>query len=176
MLKANVGLSRKLSENYNSTGFALNIEGELTAPPSDPQAVVEQLKELYDLAEEALDQQIERSKSIDAVAGHDQAIRRTRSENGNRRGESVRNGNGDHLHRGTQQQSGNVNVPATNKQISYLLSIGRRQKLSTVQLESEIANILGERVGVYDLTKSEAAQVIDALTSGSETARSQGRY
>ena len=59
--------------------------------------------------------------------------------------------------------------------MSYLLSIGRRQRLSTVQLEEEIANILGEQIGVYDLTKGEAAKVIDALTSN-QTTRSSGRY
>ena len=31
MIKANVGLSRKLSANFNSTGFSLNLEGEILA-------------------------------------------------------------------------------------------------------------------------------------------------
>ena len=179
MLKVNVGLSRKLSKDYNSTGFTVNIEGEITAPTSDPQAVIEQVKELYDLAEESLDQQIERTKSIDAVASRDETGRQRRSENGNGRRESSRNGNGNgnghDQQRASQQQNGNGDVPATNKQVSYLLSIGRRQRLSTVQLEEEIAKILGEQIGVYDLTKSEAARIIDALTS-SQTTRSNGRY
>jgi len=62
------GLSRKLSKDYNSEGFSINLEGEVSAPVNDPQGVVEQVKELYDLAEEALAQQIERAKSTEAIA------------------------------------------------------------------------------------------------------------
>ena len=72
MLKVNVGLSRKLSKDYNSTGFTINLEGEVAAPPNDAGAVVEQVKELYDLAEEALNLQIERSQSDAALASHDE--------------------------------------------------------------------------------------------------------
>jgi hypothetical protein len=39
MLKINVGLSKKLSKDYNSTGYSVNLEGEITAPVSDPDAV-----------------------------------------------------------------------------------------------------------------------------------------
>ena len=53
---------------------------------------------------------------------------------------------------------------ATNKQVQYLLSIGKRQRLSTTQLETRIAEILGRRVGVYQLSKREAGTVIEALT------------
>ena len=59
MLRVNVGLSRKLSKDYNSTGYSVNLDGEISAPVSDPQAVIDQVKELWDLAEEALGQQIE---------------------------------------------------------------------------------------------------------------------
>jgi len=54
MLRVNVGLSRKLSKDYNSTGYSVNLEGELTAHVNDPEAVVVQAKEIYDLAEEIL--------------------------------------------------------------------------------------------------------------------------
>ncbi len=47
MLKANVGLSRKLSKDYNSTGFSLNLEGEVNATLDDPEAVIERIRELY---------------------------------------------------------------------------------------------------------------------------------
>jgi len=60
MLRVNVGLSRKVSRDYNSTGFSTNIDGEVTAPVSDAEAVIEQVKQLYDLAEEALDVEISR--------------------------------------------------------------------------------------------------------------------
>ena len=146
MLKVNVGLSRKLSKDYNSEGFSINIEGEVSAAVNDPQAVVEQVRELQDLAEEALAQQIERAQSTAAIAsrdeeprGHEGNGRRTNPEN-NRRTSS--NGNG---HKPDEA--------ATNKQIQYLLSIGKRMRISTAALEKEIADILGREINLYDLSK-----------------------
>ena len=86
MLRANVGLSRKLSKDYNSTGYSINLDGEITAPVSDPEAVIEQVKELFDLAEEVLGQQIDRSQSESAIASHDEEPRPPAAVN--------RNGNG----------------------------------------------------------------------------------
>ncbi len=68
MLRVNVGLSRKLSKDYNSTGFSINLDGEVMAPVSDAEAVIEKVKELFDLAEEALGRQIERNDSEAAIA------------------------------------------------------------------------------------------------------------
>lgn len=53
MFKVNVGLSRKLSRDYNSTGFSLNLERELCVGTDDPEVLIEKIKEVYDLAEEA---------------------------------------------------------------------------------------------------------------------------
>jgi hypothetical protein len=55
-----------VSRDYQSQGFSLNIEGEVHTATSDPKELVEEIKELYDLAEEALDQQIERAQSASA--------------------------------------------------------------------------------------------------------------
>lgn len=71
MLKVNVGLSRKLSRDYNSTGFSLNLEGELCVGLDDPEAMIEKVKEFYDLAEEALNQQIERYEGESAIGNRD---------------------------------------------------------------------------------------------------------
>jgi len=161
MLKVNVGLSRKLSKDYNSEGFSINVEGEVSAAVNDPQAVVEQVKELYDLAEDALAQQIERAQSTAAIASRDEEPRAARSTNGNGRDPAPEtnrrpstNGNG---HKPDE--------PATNKQVQFLLSIGKRMRLSTTELESEIEQILGQQVGLYDLTKRQAATVLDQLTA-----------
>ncbi len=160
MLKCNVGLSRKLSKDYNSEGFSINIEGEVTATVNDPQAVVEQVKELYDLAEEALAQQIERAQSTAAIASRDEEPRAARNTNGRAAPETNR--------RPSTNGSGNghkPDEPATNKQVQFLLSIGKRMRLSTSQLEAEVEQILGQPVGLYDLTKKQAAVVIDGLNA-----------
>jgi hypothetical protein len=162
MLRVNVGLSRKLSKDYNSTGFSINLDGEVTASTSDAEAVVEQVKELFDLAEEALDQQIERAQSETAIAGRDEE-RPTAPTNGvNGRSKPVSNG---HSRLPPENGNGHSDDIATNKQINYLLSIGKRQRLSTIQLENRIAEILGRVVGLYELSKRDAARVIDELTA-----------
>ena len=60
---------------------------------------------------------------------------------------------------------------ATNKQVQFLLTMGKRFKLSTPQLESKVAEIIGRRCGVYDLTKREAGLVLDQLTKNNGDGR-----
>jgi hypothetical protein len=180
MLRANVGLSRKLSKDYNSTGFTVNLDGEITAPTSDPEAVIEQVKELFDLAEEALSQQIDRTQSDAAIASRDEEPQPSAP--------ASRNGLGSNGSKGNRQTNGTNRIkdekptspsqngtgngredqPATNRQVQYLLTLSKRQKLSTVQLEKKIADILGRPVGVYDLSKMAAGIVIDVLSSSNE--------
>lgn len=173
MLRVNVGLSRKVSKDYNSTGFSINLDGEVTASPSDAEAVIVQVKELFDLAEEALNQEIERYQSESAIAARDEEPRSVPHENN-----GYGNGNGHRLpatpngtNGSTRQAPGNGHSEgemATSKQINYLLNIGKRQRLSTVQLERRIAEVLGQPVGLYDLGKRDAAKVIDVLTKPAE--------
>jgi len=160
MLKVNCGLSRKLSKDYQSTGFSVNIEGEITASVSDPDAVVEQVKEVFDLAEAALDAQIERAQSDSAIAAHDEPSA-TGRQNGNGRQPVAENTRRVPVSNG----NGRKDDTATNKQLQYLLSIGKRMKLTTAALEGEIYQILGEQVGLYDLTKMQAGIVIDQLAA-----------
>lgn len=77
MLKVNVGMSRKVSKDYNSTGFSINLEGDVAVSLDDPPRVVEKIKELYDFAEETLSMQIERYESESAIASHDRESHQT---------------------------------------------------------------------------------------------------
>ncbi|MFN0019492.1 MAG: hypothetical protein ACKVP0_14625 [Pirellulaceae bacterium] len=174
MLKVNVGLSRKLSRDYNSTGFSVNLEGEITVPTNDSDGVIQQVKELFDLAEESLDQQIERTRSINAQANHDGEPERG-PNNGQPRNGHAPNGHGTNGHNGRPSHDDRPVEPATNKQIQYLLSIGKRQRLSTNQLERQVQEILRREVGLYDLNKREAAQAIDALTGSAANGKAASR-
>ena len=165
MLKANVGLSRKISENFNSAGFSLNLEGEILATVDDPEAVIEGIRELYNVAEKALDRQIADSQANDAIARHE-------SEHPCR--DAVSDvADGQHSN-ASQPPNGNPNAkppvgdPATNKQVQFLQTLAKRHKLFGAKLESVIGDITGRRCSPYDLTKKEAGQVIDQL-SGAET-------
>jgi hypothetical protein len=180
MLRVNVGLSRKVSKDYNSTGFSINLDGEVSAPVSDPETVIEQVKELFDVAEEALDREIHRHQSDTAIASRDNDPPPPNT-NG-RAGRTGTNGspppeqpapantNGYGIGRSRREEA-QAPEAATNKQINYLLNLGKRGRLSTVQLEQKIEEVLGQQVGLYDLGKRDAAKVIDALTNGSATTR-----
>lgn len=171
MLRVNVGLSRKLTKDYNSSGYSINFDGEITASPTDAEAVIEQVKELFDLAEEALDQQIERSSSDDAFASRDQQ----QGSHGDGRRQQPAAGNGRTTSSQPAHDSRQDEELATNKQIQYLLNIGKHQRLSTAQLERKVADILGRHVGLYDLTKRAAAVAIEALTQPAGNGQSQRR-
>ena len=182
MLKVNVGLSRKLSRDYNSTGFSLNLEGEICVGPDDPEAMIEKVKEFYDLAEEALNQQIERYEGESAIGSRDeqQSHRSNGHSNGAAAREPSNNGNSSHDGNGQPNRNGNGQATngdaATNKQVQYLLNLGKRQGLTQLQLEDRIAAILSKKIGVYDLTKREAGDVIDALSqNGAPAANGNGR-
>ena len=178
MLRVNVGLSRKLSKDYNSNGFSVNIDGEVTASTNDAEAVMEQVKELFDLAEEALDLQVERSQGEAAIASRDiepsprpveQPVRQPAgSGNGSRNRTPASNAR---TNVGNESSSHSAEEPATNKQVNYLLNIGKRQRLSTAQLEKRLAEILGRPVGLYELSKQAAAFAIEQLTSSTPASR-----
>lgn len=163
MLKANIGLSRKITRDYNSTGYSVNIEGEILAPTDDHEGVLGRIKELFGLAEEALNVEIDRDQGEDAIGRRDEersAPPPSRHDAGN--GPSPpsqprRNGQPS-----VNSQSGDNKI--TDKQVKYLFMLAKRQRLSNSQLETEVEQIVGRQARVYDLSKKEAGRVIDALT------------
>lgn len=179
MLKANVGLSRKITRDFNSTGYSVNLDGEILASTDDAEAVTEKIKELFSLAQEALAQEIDRDQGEDAIGRRDEERPQPqpaptgngnahRSSNGTGQADRPSNGsaprstptNGNGTNNG---QNGNEEA-ATNKQVQFLLTMGKRFKLSTPQLEGKVADIIGRRCGVYDLTKKEAGLALDHFT------------
>ncbi len=178
MLKANVGLSRKITRDFNSTGYSVNLDGEILASTDDTEAITEKIKELFSLAQEALAQEIDRDQGEDAIGRRDEerpAPAPKFQPNGNGNGHVDRPGNspaprstptnGTGTKNGPSGQNGNEEA-ATNKQVQFLLTMGKRFKLSTPQLENRVAEIIGRRCGVYDLTKKEAGLVLDHFTKG----------
>jgi hypothetical protein len=167
MLKVNVGLARKLSRDFNSTGFTINLEGEVLAPVNETETVVERIQEFYDLAEEALLRQIERYQSDEAIASRDEptvtaAPLPAKPTARSAKAEETTTHSPSRLPNSAQTASGES---ATNKQIQFLLNLSKRSGLTTPQLENRIADILGQRTGLYDLSKRDAGAVLDALTA-----------
>jgi hypothetical protein len=161
MLKANVGISRKMSKDYNSQGFTLNLEGEILSTIDDPEAVIERIRELYAVAEEALDRQVSESQSIDATARRD--ADEQPDSNGRSNGHQANGSNGSQHRNGQSNGKPQNGEPASNKQVQYLQTLAKRQKLFGQKLEGFIEDAVGRRASPYDLSKAEAGTVIDAL-------------
>ncbi len=168
MLQANVGLSRKLTKDYNSHGFSVHLEGEVAVDRNDAEGVVERVQELYDIAEEALSRQIERHTSDVAIASRDEQPAPPSKTSHNRR-PNVQPPTEPAAEQ-TPARPPTGGDLATNKQIQFLLSLGKRQGLGKPALENRIEEILGQRVGVYDLTKRDAGTVLDSLTAEGQPA------
>lgn len=156
MLRVNVGLSRKVSRDYQSTGYSINLDNEIPAAPNDPKAILDAIDHLYRLAEDALAREIDRDQGEQAQGRRDELP----PANGDNRNPAP----ADAAPSGSERPRSGQDEAATNKQVQYLLSIGKRQNLSKPQLEERIEATLGRRLTVYQLSKREAGQVIDALT------------
>lgn len=161
MLKANVGLSRKLSEDDLSAGFSVNLEGEIQAGLDDPEAVIERVRELYDLADEALRRQIEAHRSDSAFASRDAAPGEV--EEGRADPRPARGLDGLPSRNGRSDGKPAAAEAASARQLQFLRSLASRRKLSAEALEEFIEGVLGRRRSPDDLTRKEAGAVIDAL-------------
>ncbi|HMO35604.1 MAG TPA: hypothetical protein PKA06_06140 [Gemmatales bacterium] len=71
MIRANVGLSRKISREYQSTGYSINIEGDVAVSADDTEATLAKVAELFQLAEEALNVEIDRDQGKQAIGNRD---------------------------------------------------------------------------------------------------------
>lgn len=161
MLKVNVGMSRKVSKDYNSTGFSVNLEGEIGVPLNDSEFVIEEIKKFYDLAEESLRLQIERYSDDGVIEAQPAVQRQQRQEQQAPTPTPNANGHVNRLNGNANHADEPFHPPASNKQIQFLLTLGKREGLTKLQLEQRAKSILGRNTDLYDLTRREAGQVID---------------
>jgi len=163
MIRANIGLSRKVTREFQSTGYSVNLEGDIAVALDDPAGALAKVSELFHLAEEALNVEIERDQGDRAIGRRDEPTGDVQ-----RRIEAPTPGDDGNLSESRRAASSNAAPSAgaiTNKQAQFVLTLGRRHRLSTAQLEDKIEHVLRRRCSVYDLTKREAGQLIDALSS-----------
>lgn len=160
MIRANVGLSRKISREYQSTGYSINIEGTVGVSADDTEATLAKVAELFHLAEEALNIEIDRDQGEQAIGRRDQPTSITKSISNDRNADD---GNSSPAKTTQERTPTNGTDAITNKQAQYLLTLGKRQRISTAQMEDKIEQLLRRRCSVYDLTKREAGQLIDTL-------------
>ena len=168
MLKVNVGMSRKVSKDYNSTGFSVNLEGEIENTVNDPEFVIEEIKRFYDLAEESLKIQIERYQHDGVTETHSVRMGSIETvtpdghhENGKAANTASANDHTNRIKGNAAHAEEPFHPPATNKQIQFLLTLGKREGLTKPQLEKKVKAIIGRDTDLYDMTRREAGNVID---------------
>jgi hypothetical protein len=158
MLKAHVGLSRKFSRNYNSTGYSVNLEGEISAPSDQPDAILEQIDRLFELADQALQDEMGRDRGIPVVGQETE----TSLENSPASLAPPARESAPPPANGRPSASAHPES-ATARQIQYLQTLAKRQAWSLAHLEEWVAEILGRPRPLQELTKKEAGKVIQEL-------------
>ena len=160
MIRANVGLSRKVTRDYQSNGYSINIEADVAVSANDTETTLAKVAELFHLAEEALNVEIDRDQGDHTIGRRDEL---SRNKNPISHERPPDNGNAAPTEQGQDRNATNGPDAITNKQAQYVLTLGKRQRLSHAQMEDKIEQILRRRCSVYDLTKREAGQLINAL-------------
>jgi hypothetical protein len=159
MLRASVSLSRKVSHDFNSSGYTVTLDGEVPHPPDDAEAVLEKVSELFHLAEEALAAEIERDQKHQPDPKDAPPPPPTTSTRSHQAEPLPMN----------RPASSNGSTPspntATPKQLQFLQNLGKRKGLSRDDLDGVIAQVLGSARRTGELSKREAGQVIDHLTN-----------
>lgn len=145
-LSINVGLSRKASRDYQSTGVSINVTAELDQSLlARPQELQEQVANLYAQAEQALDR---RAGHLDAapVQHRPYPARSNGYRNGNGHGDRGRsNGNG-----------GGMSV----SQRRAIIAIARR---ANIDPDYEAQQIIG--IPLDQMSIQQASELIDHLKS-----------
>jgi hypothetical protein len=153
MLKVNVSLSRKLSRDYNSTGFSINLEGEIPFSINEPDAVLDHIGEFYDLADKALAQQIDRHQNPDRTLFDAPGSAASAQEEC----PSV-----------ISFPPPNGELRATAKQMKYLGDLSQKLSLTPEALDAKVAEILGQTKSHQQLSRREAGTVIAALVGNGD--------
>ncbi len=161
-LSINVGLSRKASRNYQSSGVSINVTAELDqALLGRPAELQQKIGALYAQAQAALDQQIQHAGQRGQIETADARTNtsRLRSDNGQRAGETTT----------TRRPSSNTS-PATASQKRAISAIAER---AGVDAAREARQLTGTELS--DLTVRQASQLIDHLKSLQPVGEHNGR-
>ncbi len=166
MLKVNVGMSRKVSRDYQSTGFSINLDSEIAATIDQPDLIIEQIRSIYDLADASLADQIERyhSDMRNTQCSDSQTSLDSRSPSVDEWSSNGRNADGQSraVSSNGTTRSDSLEL-ASNKQLQYVQTLAKRATLSPTDLNRRIQTVIGRDCGPYDLSKREAAKVIESL-------------
>jgi hypothetical protein len=174
-----VGLSRKLSKDFQSQGFTLSIQSELPATAvQDPETMARATQELYQLAEDLIDEQVRKADDLPTKRTPERPSPTRNPEpvpgrqaSGRASGQSYRGG-------GTQASRSNGNSHANGQANVRGITDAQARALDKM---ARAADTTAERiahdefgVAMQDLTVRQASQLIDQLKQSLDSANSQG--
>jgi len=172
-LSINIGLSRKASKDYQSSGVSINVTAELDATLlTKPDELQQQIAGLYSEAEAALERQAEKltpvqqpNRTNGSSNGNGTGHRyngRTNGNNGGYVNGRNTNGNGNGARRGG-------NAPATTSQRRAIDAIAARVNADP---QVEAREIIGTELD--DLSLRQASDLIDHLKGLETTGNGNG--
>jgi len=152
-VKISVNLSRKRSHNFDSDCVTVGVETEVQSSLDRPEDLLEEISGIFRLAESAIEQEFASLKQVKpAVAAPAlEAAPARPSETA-----PVPN-------HPASPEPANGPPMASDKQVSFIRTLAKRNKLSDAQLSTHIGAVTGDILPPNRLTKRQAAQVIESL-------------
>jgi len=138
MLKLNASYSKKVpaSEKYSSESYLACIEAELPTGVS-PQELQEKIHDTFELVKRSVEAEIAGQAARDQGRGPQDRQEQT-------------------------QGHSQPDIPASNKQIKYLLDLGKAKDLTLAALNAEANKLYGVD-SIYNLSKPDASRFVDYL-------------
>jgi hypothetical protein len=161
-----VNLSRKLTKDFQSSGYGLEIQTELPATAvGNPQDMADASDELFRLAEDLLNEQIGK-----ATAGHTGVTpaRTSRQQSNQVSGPRPLPNNGNGSYRPGNKSNGGPR-PITEAQVKAIQKMAQKLDTNGDAVAQEDFN-----KGLRQLSLSEASQCIDNLKKAIESQPAQG--
>lgn len=188
MVIVKVSLSRKLTRDFNSTGFGLDIQSELPSQTvEDPQAMAQATEHLFQLANDLLEVEVAKAQGAEqppqAQASPSPTADRNGSGNGHARPQAqgngkanatggngtYRNGNGNSARTAPRANGNGGNRPITEAQVRAATNMARKAKVDVDDFAAQNFNR-----GLRELTLREASELIDQLKNEIESQQPQG--
>ena len=165
-IQLNVGLSRKLSKDYNSHGFSINVDAELPATAiDDPNEIAERADYLFRLATDILDEQVNATGTGDDPPAPSRNGRTYANGTGRRNG-TGRNGS---RTRSNGSKNGSEPRPMTDAQRRAITKMARK-----VGTDAEAVAYDEFGTELNDLDIKQASSLIDNLKDEIESAAATG--
>ena len=138
MIKLNASYSKKVptQQKYSSESYLACVEVELPTGAT-PQELQQQIHDTFALVKQSVEAE------INGQTTHDQAQERQSRQDG-------------------RQGHSQPYIPASNKQVKYILDLGKAKDMTLAALNAEAHQLYGVD-SIYNLSKPDASRFVDHL-------------